>query len=594
MKAGLKFAVVSLSAAAILSACGGDDDSAAGPQAAETRAAALRQADRPFVDPNTYSPDPDASLPANASFDQAAVTHHTMQLNGKTVHYTATAGHLTAIAPRTGPTQPADKEVSFFYVAYTLDGAPTRKRPVTFFWNGGPGSSTIWLHLGSWGPKTLDIDEASLTPDKLQTQPARFPLVDNDVTMLNDSDIVFVDAPGTGYSEAVAPHRNQDFWGIDKDAETFRDFITRYIKVNAREASPKYLYGESYGGIRTPIVASLLEQQGSLGKDAPVLNGVMLNSPILSYKTNCYMKWNFSGADYDYEKSNGNITKTTPEVSCGGFIPSYAAVSYSLKNPGATQQTVADLVAQAEVTTSQQWSPDLQRYFMQTANIYPDPTYDASLFTQSDQALFSTMATLTAQAPIQWETAFNMNVPDYSSAALSLPDNQWDKWGYWSRMDRYNGLVTIPAGTNYVGADGAPLGPDNQDAEDYNDPAFANEIKTYLPDFLKYSSQSTYAIDPPAIIDAWKWQHGSDASTHPTSLPDLSEAMSLDPKLKVVVFHGYHDLACPYYQGVLDLAGAGLASSVPIKAFSGGHMIYLTKSSRAPMKQTIDDFFHQS
>ncbi|MGS0896787.1 S10 family serine carboxypeptidase-like protein [Burkholderia stagnalis] len=548
-------------------------------------------ADQPYTDPNTYSTDASAALPASAAFDQAAVTHHTINLGNKTASYTATAGHLTAMAPGAK----TDKEVSFFYVAYTLDNQPVGSRPVTFFWNGGPGSSTIWLHLGSWGPKTLDIDEASLTPAALQTQPASFPLVDNDVTMLNDSDIVFVDAPGTGYSEAVAPHQNKDFWGVDNDAAAFRDFINRYISVNGRQTSPKYLYGESYGGIRTPIVANLLEQQGSPGQGGPALTGVILNSPALSYKTNCYMMWNFSGGYIDYTGSSvetGNWTKTVPNVSCAGFIPSYAAISYSLKNPLSSAQDVGTYVNQAVMTTSQQWLPNLLNYTNETAGSYAP--YDPSIFSSGDQTLFSMMATLTGLTSLEWATAYNMNVPDFASATLNLAANQWDKWGQWSRMDRYNGLVMIPAGTNYVGSDGTPLGPNGQDAEDYNDPAFANEIKTYLPGFLKYTSQSTYAIEPPAVINAWNWNHGSDLSTHPTSLPDLTEALTLDPGLKVVVFHGYHDLACPYYQGVQDIAGAGLASSVPVKAFPGGHMIYLTKSSRTPMKAQIDTFFGAS
>ena len=550
--------------------------------------------DQPYTDPNQYSTAASDSLPANAAFDQAAVTHHTMTINGQSVSYTATAGHLTAAAPSTDASKPTDKEVSFFYVAYTRDNQPLGKRPVTFFWNGGPGSSTIWLHLGSWGPKTLDIDEASLTPAMLKTQPANFPLVDNDVTMLGDSDLVFVDAPGTGYSEAIAPHKNQDFWSVDQDTAAFRDFITRYITVNGRQTSPKYLYGESYGGIRTPIVANLLEQQGSLGQGGPALTGVILNSPILSYKTNCYMAWNSAGGfgDYTGSSSDPNWTKTVSDVSCEGFIPSYAAITYSMKNPGASAQSVGDYVSQARLAASQQWAPNLSNYVNETSGLYPP--YAASTFTAADQALFQTMATLTGLTAPEWQTAFNMNVPDFASAALQLPANQWLKWGFWSRMDRYNGLVTIPAGTSYVGSDGTPLGPNDQDAEDYNDPAFANEIKTYLPGFLKYSSASTYAIEPSAVINDWKWTHGTDTSNHPTSLPDLSEAMTLDPALKVIVFHGYHDLACPYHQGELDLAGAGLSSVVPIKAFPGGHMIYLTKGSRAPMKQAIDDFFNQS
>lgn len=546
-------------AVALLSACGGDNKPAgAVPETAQSpspgpSAAAL--ADQRYADPNTYSTAAADALPANSVFDQAAITHHTMTLNGKVVNYTATAGHLTAIAPRADASKPADNEVSFFYVAYTRDNQPLGTRPVTFFWNGGPGSSTIWLHLGSWGPKTFKVDEASFTPDQLQTQPTSFPLVDNDVSMLDDTDLVFVDAPGTGFSEAIAPHTNQEFWGVDQDTKAFRDFITRYIAANHRQTSPKYLYGESYGGIRTPIVADLLEQAGSSGQGGPALTGVILNSPILSYKTNCERSGNFS---------------------CEGFIPSYGAVAYSKKvatDPLAATATLPDYVNQMRLFSSQYWVPALSPYLRSTASRKSVPGEPGS-FTQDQQTLFGLLAAKTGLTNVEWSTSLNMR-PQYFEASMIAQLGLGDDG---THMDRYNGMVTIPASATY-------------DAQSYNDLAFQNEITGFLPNFLGYTSKSTYALEPSDPIDMWDWKHGADKSNHPTSLPDLTDALTLDPKLKVVVFHGYHDLACPLHQSELDLEGAGLAPTVPVKAFPGGHMIYLTKDSRQPMKQAIDRFF---
>jgi carboxypeptidase C (cathepsin A) len=601
-----------------LSACGGDVDNSAGnpkaapgpalgassppaaasspPAAASSPPAAASSplsgtsatpvpvaADQPYTDPIQYSGSPGASIAANAVVEQAAVTHHTMQIGGSTVSYTATAGHLTASAPSSG-SSPGAPEVSFFYVAYTLDGAKPGTRPVTFFWNGGPGSSTVWLHLGSFGPKSLDIDEGNLTQASLATQPTSFPLVDNDVTMLNDSDLVFVDATGTGYSEAIAPNVNSNFWGVDADAAAFRDFINRYITVNNRQTSPKYLYGESYGGIRTPIVANLLLQQGSPGQGGPALTGVIMNSPVLSYKSNCYMDWTLGNGTTTFDATNSSETETNPTVPCGGFIPSYAAIAYSTANPQASSAQLGTYVNQAISTTGINWATEL------VAVAQTSPPY----FSMAEASVVAQMAALTGQTVSEWSTAFNMNVPDFASAALNLPAAQWDQVGFWTRMDRYNGLVTIPPGTNYVGPDSLPLGPNGQDASDYNDPAFANAIQTYLPGFLQYTSSSTYLIAPPAIESAWNWTHGTDTSNVPTSLPDLTEALTLDPSLKTIVFHGYHDLANPYYQSVLDIGSVGLAGQVPIYPFPGGQMTYLTKASRAPMKQSIDNFFNQA
>ncbi|MEQ5838495.1 peptidase S10 [Paraburkholderia acidicola] len=556
----------------LLSACGGDNKiastpasnqasgspSQSSPAAPAPASAPAGAADQAYADPNHYSTDPDDALPANSAFDQAAVTHHSMTLNGKIVTYTATAGHLTALAPNADASKPVDKEVSFFYVAYTQDNQPLGKRPVTFFWNGGPGSSTIWLHLGSWGPKTFQVDEASFTPDQLQTQPKSFPMVDNDVSMLDDSDLVFVDAPGTGFSEAVAPHKNSDFWGVDEDTKAFRDFITRYIAVNKRQTSPKYLYGESYGGIRTPIVADLLEQAGSPGQGGPALTGVILNSPILSYKTNC-------------ERSSS--------FSCEGFIPSYGAVAFSKKvatDPLAGTLALPDYVNQVRLFSAQYWVPSLSPYLQNTASGKWKPK-DPSSFPQDQQTLFGLLAGKTGLSTANWAASFNMQPQRFESSMI----NKLGLGNNGRHMDRYNGMVTIPESATY-------------DAQSYNDLAFQNQIKDFLPNFLKYTSKTDYAVEPDDPIDMWNWKHGADKSNHPTSLPDLTDALTLDPKLKVVVFHGYHDLACPLHQSELDLGGADLAATVPVKAFPGGHMIYLTKDSRHPMKQAIDTFFNSA
>ncbi|PCE26432.1 hypothetical protein BWP39_18085 [Paraburkholderia acidicola] len=520
-----------------LSACGGDSGSSssaaklnANTQAkAASSAAGALPADQPYTDPNRYSSSASASLAATAAFDKAAITHHSISLDGKPANYTATAGHLTAI------TSAGDKEVSVFYVAYTLDGTTPGTRPVTFFWNGGPGSSTIWLHLGSWGPRTLNIDEGSL---KLgTTAPSSFPMVDNDVTMLDDSDLVFIDATGTGYSEAVAPHKNRDFWSTDKDAGVFRDFINRYVQVNSRQQSPKYLYGESYGGIRTPIVADLLEQQGSPGQGGPALTGVILNSPILSYKTNCY----------EYGSTS---------VPCNGFLPSYAGVAYgrgaNISNPN--QLSLADFVSGMRTFTDQTYAPANSAYL--------------SRGTTPPTSVTTALNGWTAVSAANWKRNFNMQPDTYANYLLN---------GVGS-IDMYNGLVAAPAGANY-------------DGSSYNDTAFQNAINDYLPNFLSYKNASAYNLEPSVIINDWDFTHGSDTSGRPSSLGDIVDVLTLDPSLKMKVFGGYDDLVCPIHQTELDLQGANLAQTVPFQQFPGGHMIYLMKSSRAPMKQAIDTFF---
>jgi carboxypeptidase C (cathepsin A) len=537
-----------------LAGCGGGgDDSKLNVASSPNSAVAPAVADQLYTDPVSYATAGDASLPS--ATENAAVTHHSMTIGGKAVSYTATTGHLTASAPAVAG-KPQDQEVSFFYVAYTRDGQPLGTRPVTFFYNGGPGSSTIWLHLGSWGPKTLQVDEASLTPASLATQPTSFPLIDNDVTMLDDSDLVFVDATGTGYSEAIAPHKNADFWGVDADADAFRDFIAEYVKVNNRQTSPKYLYGESYGGIRTPVLAKLIEEAGSPGQGGPALTGIIMNSPILSYKTNCD-----GPGDFLYGGS-GN---------CVGFFPSYAAVAYSrnkANNPG--QQTLSDYVNGGRQFATQTYAPADSAYqTWVSANNFAN--YGLS-YSPPDATLLPALAGWTGISATSWSNAFDMDPDTFSGAILGMDA---------SHMDAYNGLVNTPSNTTYGGSS-------------YNNLAFANQIKTFLPQFLGYTSQTAYAVEPDAPIDQWNWNHGDDKSNSPSSIPDLLEVLTLHPDLKVVVFGGYHDLRTPFHQTELDLAGAGLTATVPMKIFPGGHMIYLTQASRAPMKLAIDGFYSAS
>ncbi|MGH6861874.1 MAG: hypothetical protein ACRECY_16615, partial [Phyllobacterium sp.] len=193
-------------------------------------------------DPNRYDVRlPDKAL-ALADVDEApSVMRHTITLQGKTVPYTASAGHLIALAPP-DPANPTKKreQAAIFYMAYTRNGLAPEKRPVTFFFNGGPGSASIWLHMGSYAPKVILASDPLISGTSM---PSQLPRVDNPITLLDKTDLVFVDPVGTGLSQAIAPYKNKDFWDIDKDPLVLRDFIMRYVNSNNRQSSPKYLYG---------------------------------------------------------------------------------------------------------------------------------------------------------------------------------------------------------------------------------------------------------------------------------------------------------------------------------------------------------------
>ncbi|MBU6421615.1 MAG: peptidase S10, partial [Gammaproteobacteria bacterium] len=196
--------------------------------------------------------------------ETSSVTQHSVTIDGQTIKYTATAGNLLVDNDK------GDAIGSFFYVAYTKDGADLNKRPVTFLFNGGPGSSSIWLHMGSFGPVRVVTSDAKPTP------PPPYDLAQNQYSLLDKSDLVFIDAIGTGFSRIVGKGTPKDFYGTDPDIESFGKFIKRYVTVNNRWNSPKFLLGESYGTTRAAGLSDWLQQNGI------ALNGVVLQSSWLN------------------------------------------------------------------------------------------------------------------------------------------------------------------------------------------------------------------------------------------------------------------------------------------------------------------------
>ncbi|WP_433964712.1 S10 family peptidase [Tunturiibacter gelidiferens] len=255
-------------------------------------------------------------IPAETS----SVTKHEWAAGGRLVHYTATAGNLLIRDDQ-------DKaNGSIFYVAYTEDGVEAKSRPVTFFYNGGPGAATIWLHMGSFGPVRV------VTKSPEATGPAPFEWVQNQYSLLDKSDLVFIDAPLTGYSRAVGKGTVKDFAGTDQDIKAFEKFIVRYITANQRWNSPKFLFGESYGTTRSAGLVSALQNDGI------EFNGVTLLSSILNY--------NRRSPGLDYEAI--------------GYIPSFAAIAYHYHKVKANG-SLAEWVEQARVFARGPYAEALQQ-----------------------------------------------------------------------------------------------------------------------------------------------------------------------------------------------------------------------------------------
>ncbi|HLX23370.1 MAG TPA: hypothetical protein VKR38_08515 [Usitatibacter sp.] len=468
-----------------------------------------------FLDTTSYSSASTASL--SSPNEITAVTKHQLTLGATTLNYTATVGHLTALT-LTNPTA----EASFFYVAYTLDGASAATRPVTFFYNGGPGSATVWLHLGSFGPKRLATNAPSTTT------PTPFAFVDNTESLLDMSDLVFVDAISTGFSEAVTPNVNRTFWTTDADAAVFRDFVIRYIAVNNRGASPKYLFGESYGTPRSAILANLLESAGTS------LTGVVMQSSILNYNSNCGV--------------------FTPAVgSCHPFLPSYAAVGawLNLTTPAHPVAQLPDYMVQMRGVADTMYLPAIQ-----AGSVSP--------------GLATTLAADTGLSQQNWTSHFNMD-PTYFHTAL-IPG---------SVIGYYDGRMVAQLGT--------PLAADSDPSSTFYNDSFASTIVSYLSNDLHYTTPSTYTMSSSAI-NVWNFSHAGNF--YPDTVPDLGAAMTLNPNLKVHSVGGYHDILTPFHNSELDLQRLGNPNPrIATHFYEGGHMTYLDDVGRQQEKADLVAFY---
>ena len=467
------------------------------PPAPETEAAAfarLAPADKVLDDPNTYkATDANGSIALADVTEETSVKQHTITLKGKEYPFTARAGHLIAYKKEaTGKTPQA----AIFYTAYMRDGVAKEKRPVTFFFNGGPGSASIWLHLGAWGPKRLLVNAPDMPPE----QPQTLPMVDNEISLLDKTDLVFVDPPGTGLSVAIAPQTNKAFLAVEPDIEVVKNFITSFVNHHNRQGSQKYLYGESYSGVRIPIVARMLLEQGTTqydpdptGAPARVLDGIILNSPILDYGANC-----------DKKSSS----------SCDGFIPTYAMVAdfhgKSTARGGASNEAYAAKLQSFADNEYAQW-------FTLNSKTSQTPDEQATL-----QAIALKLQDFTGIPASTWrsQSASNWNMKPGPFKSRLMPG--------WA-LGRYDARGKLPTSSSY-------------EPDEHGDIAFPAALKTLLPDYVNYRNNSTYKVSGNSWNrDGWK------------STIDFAQAFQLNPAFKAIIVHGYHDTATPFHQSQVEL-----------------------------------------
>ncbi len=548
-------------AALLVTGCGGDDGASPSAAAAAATAASAPSADttaaaaavdQPYVDNDVYGTGPNDAV--TDATEGAAVVHRQVTIGGKVVKYTATAGHLTTIDPVTS--QPNAK---MFYVAYTQDNPdPSKPRPVTFFYNGGPGSSSVYLLLGSFGPKRLQSSFPNFTP------PAPYKLLDNPDSLLDRSDLVFINPVGTGYSAAISPAKNKDFWGVDQDARSIDRFIQRYLTKYSRWNSPKFLFGESYGTARSAVVSWVLHEDGV------ELNGITLQSSILDYAN---------------------------ALSAVGTFPTLAADAFYWKKTTLTP-TPTDL--DAYMVQARNYADNVLAPIAQAPNPQDGGFVNVrlNLNLQTAQQMGSYIGT----DPVSLIQTFgnpaalgnvpsSNNNPPYTFFLTLVPGIQ---------IGQYDGRA------NYTGQGIAPFILPNSGG---NDPSINNIggaytvlWNSYLNTDLKYTSTSSFVDLNDQVFNNWDFSHtdptGANRGGGNTlyTAGDLASSMSLNPDLKVLSANGYFDSVTPFHQTELTLAQMPLdptikAQNLTIKNYPSGHMIYLNDPSRTALKGDLGNFY---
>lgn len=466
--------------------------------------------------------------------EQTVSSRRSVSADGRTLKYTATAGTLTVRDNSGKPTQ------SIFYTADTLDGAPGARRPVTFFYNGGPGSASLWLRMGSFGPTRIQTG----SPDFIR--PAPFDYGSNPDTLLGTTDMVFIDAPGTGYSRALGDAKGSDFYGVDEDVDAFARAIQRYVTKFGRWDSPKFLFGESYGTTRSGALAYQLQDRGMS------LNGVILLSSIMNYGRRQ------PGLDQDYLN----------------YLPSYAATAWyhhKMANPPAT---VAEAAAEGRAFAEGAYASALAK----GQNISPEEA----------NSVAQRMSQLTGLSP-EFIKQANLRV-DLSRFRKELLRHERKTVG---RFDsRYMGVDPDAAGDS----------PD-YDASDVGiSGAFVGIHHRYLDD-LGYRTDLQYRLSAREEKGfEWNWKHKAPgrgfSMNNPNAALDLAAAMRENPYLKVLSLNGYYDMATPFFGTEFDLDHMMLdpaqQRNLEFRYYPSGHMVYLNPDALHEMRLDVQRFINEA
>jgi len=474
----------------------------------------------------TASPTPDAKK--EAPEPAPIVTHHEIHVGGRTLRYTATAGMMPLKNTDTG-----EVEAHIFYIAYTLDGQAAERRPLTFSFNGGPGSASVWLHLGAIGPKRVRMQ-----PEGMMPAPP-YQLVDNEYTWLDQTDLVFIDPVGTGYSRAVKRDQTKKFLGLRGDIESVGEFIRLYLGRSERWASPLFLVGESYGTTRAAGLSGYLVERGI------AFNGIMLISSILNFQTT--------------DSAPGN---DLPFVL---FLPTYACAAwYHKKQPPDLEQDFAKMRAEVE-----QW----------TASYAAALGKGDRLTEQERQDTIDHLARY---------TGLNKNYIDLSN--LRIEEGHFTKELLRDQRQTIGRLDSRFTGPSRSGvAEAASYDPSMSAIR----PPYTAMFNQYVRTELGYKSDLEYYILGGGFrFDEWDW--GVERGGFPDTAQSLKDAFDKNPFMKLFVGSGYYDLATPYFATQYTLNHMGLDPGqhgrVKLGYYPAGHMMYIQDQSLGELKRDVSTF----
>jgi len=470
--------------------------------------------------------------------EESSVTDHSIRMGSETIPYKATAGTILLKDDESKP------NASLFYIAYTRsDVKDPSQRPLAFLYNGGPGSSSVWIQMGAFGPRRVD------TANALPTPPPPYRVVDNPNSLIELADLVFIDPVGTGFSKAVGKAKNKDFWGIDQDVKSLAQFINAYVNRNNRWNSPKFLIGESYGTFRNAALVDYLQSH-----DGMDFNGVVMISTVLDLSTISF-----------------NPGDDRPYIL---YLPSYAATAYyhkMLKDPP------ADLNA-----------------FLTDARHFAATTYADALI---KGASLGEVEKADVAKQVAHFTGLGEDYVKKAELRVNLPQ-------FMAELQRSRGLVTGRLDARFTGPSFDPLAEYSEydPQETAITGAFTAAFNTYVREDLKFGKDQTYEIESSKAGNEWDWKReggrGYGFPGSPNVENDLTEALISNAHLQVQVENGLYDLATPFFGTEYTMRHLrlpeNLQSHIHLEYYDAGHMMYLRDQDLAKLKSNVASFIQSN